>query len=161
MMTGNILCHLVSSFFLLLLLLFNYSHHHYLPIILLLPIHPPTFNPTAPLSFSMGPLYVSLDDPSPSFPCYPLPLSPLVTVTLLFITMALLLFCSLVCFADQVPLIGEVIWYFSCTTWLTSLSIMVSSSIHAVCLKGQKFLSFCCIVLHHVNIPQFFDPFIY
>ena len=40
-------------------------------------------------------------DPSPSFPHYPSPTSPLVTVSLFFISMSLVvLFCSLVCFVD-------------------------------------------------------------
>ena len=30
--------------------------------------------------------------------------------------------CLLVCFADYVPLTGEIIWYLSFTTWLPSLS---------------------------------------
>ena len=42
----------------------------------------------------------------------------------------------LICFVDYVPLIDEIIWYFSFTSWLISLSIMLSSSIHAVCCKG-------------------------
>ena len=33
---------------------------------------------------------------------------------------------------DYVPVKGEIIWYLSLTTWLISLSIMLSSSIHAV-----------------------------
>ena len=36
----------------------------------------------------------------PSYPHYPLPASPLVTVSLFFISMSLVLFCLLVCFAD-------------------------------------------------------------
>ena len=55
-----------------------------------------------PLSLSMGPLYMFLDDPSPSLPCYPSSSSPLVTVSLSFISMSLVLFCLLVCF----PLLG-------------------------------------------------------
>ena len=33
---------------------------------------------------------------------------------------------------DYVPVKGEIIWYLSLTAWLISLSIMLSSSIHAV-----------------------------
>ena len=34
--------------------------------------------------------------------------------------------------SGYVPVKGEIIWYLSLTTWLISLSIMLSSSIHAV-----------------------------
>ena len=34
-------------------------------------------------------------------------------------------------FVDYVPVKGEIIWYLSLTVWLISLSIMLSSSIHA------------------------------
>ena len=44
----------------------------------------------------------------------------------------------LVCLFYQVPLIGEIIWYFSFTAWLISLSIIFSSAIHDC--KGQEFL---------------------
>ena len=37
-----------------------------------------------------------------------------------------LYFCVLVCFIEQVPLIGEIIWYLSFTAWLISLNIMFS-----------------------------------
>ena len=66
--------------------------------------------------------------PSPSFPHYLPPPSPLVTVNLFFISKSLILFCSFICFVDQVPL-GEIIWYLSFTAWLTSLIIMLSSFI--------------------------------
>ena len=62
-----------------------------------------------------------LDDPSPPYSHYPPHPSPLVTVSLFFISKSLVLCCSLACFADQVPLIGEIIWYLSSTTWLTLL----------------------------------------
>ena len=44
----------------------------------------------------------------------------------------------LVCLVDQVPLIGKIIQYLSFTTWLISLSIILSSSIYAVA-KGRSF----------------------
>ena len=50
--------------------------------------------------------------------------------------MSLVIFCLLFSFADYVPVKGESIWYLSLTTWLISLSIMLSSSIHAV-TKGM------------------------
>ena len=76
------------------------------------------------------------------------PLSPLVTIRLFFSSMSLVLFCSLVCFADQVLLISDIIWYLSLTAWLVSLSIMLSKSTHAVA-KGRSsfFLSAACIPL--------------
>ena len=43
----------------------------------------------------------------------------------------------LVCFVDQVPMISDIIWYLSFTTWLISLSIMLSRSIHAA-VKGMS-----------------------
>ena len=62
---------------------------------------------------------------------------PLITVSLFFISMSLVLFCSLVCSVVQVPLIGEIIWYLSFTSCLMSLNIVLSSSIHAV-VKGRS-----------------------
>ena len=44
----------------------------------------------------------------------------------------LVIFCLLTPFVDWVPVKHEIIWYLSFTTWLKSLSIMLSSSIHAV-----------------------------
>ena len=87
------------SFSLLLSLLFKYSC-----------LHPPLLSPIPPtptshpwsyprLAWSMGPLYMFLDNPCPSFPNIPFP-SPLVTVSLFFISMSLVVFCLLVCFVD-------------------------------------------------------------
>ena len=69
---------------------FNYSCPHFPPIPLHCPTHPhfPHSIPTL-LSLSMGPLYMFLDNPSPSFLHYLPPLSPLVTVSLFFISMSL------------------------------------------------------------------------
>ena len=89
------------------------------------------------LALSVGPLYMLLDDPFHSFPHHLSLPSPLVTVSLFFISMFLVIVCLLVCFVNEVPLIGEIIWYFSFTTWLISLSIVLSSSIHAVA-KGRS-----------------------
>ena len=61
-----------------------------------------------------------------------LPPSPLATVRLFLTSMSLVIFCLLFSFVDYVPPKGELIWYLSLTTWLISLSIMLSSSIHAV-----------------------------
>ena len=90
------------------------------------------------LFLSICPFYMFFDGPSPFIPYYPSPSSSLVTVSLFFILMSLVIFCLLVCFFDQVPLIGEIIWHVSFTSWLVSLSVMLSSSIHAVA-KGRSF----------------------
>ena len=91
-------------------------------------------------------------------PIIPLPTSPcsLVTVSFFFISMSLVIFCLLVCFVDSVPLTGEIIWCFSITIWLISLSIMLSSSIHDVA-KGRSsfFLSSVQYSFHCVNVQQF------
>ena len=79
---------------------------------------------------------VSLFAPSPSFPIILLP-PPLCSL------FPSLCFCfSHFCFVDWVPLIGEIIWYLSFISWLISLSIILSSSIHAVVKgRGSFFLS--------------------
>ena len=65
--------------------------------------------------------------PSPSFHHYAPAPSPLVTVSLLHVSITLVLFCSFVCFVYYVPLLSEIIWYLSFTDWLISLSIIFSS----------------------------------
>ena len=59
------------------------------------------------------------------------PHSPLAIVTLFLTSMSLVILLAF-SFVDYVPVKGEIIWYLSLTTWLISLSIMLSSSIHAV-----------------------------
>ena len=84
---------------------------------------PTSYPPSFPyLALSMCPLHMLLDDLFSSF-LFPLVPSPLVTVSLFFIFMSLVICCLLVCFVDQVPLISEIIWYLSFTTWLTSLRL--------------------------------------
>ena len=122
------------------------------------PSPPPPLYPT-PLWICPCVLYTcSLTTLPPFHPIIPSHF-PLVTVSFFFISMSLVLFCLLVCFVDEVPLIGEIIWYLSFTTWLTSLSIMLSSSIHTV-TKGRSSF-FCCLIFHCVNVPLFFHPLIY
>ena len=58
-------------------------------------------------------------------------------VRLFLISMSLVIFCLLSSSVDYVPVKGEIIWYLSLTTWHISLSIMLSSSIHAV-PKGRR-----------------------
>ena len=55
-----------------------------------------------------------------------------VAFRLLLTSVSLVIFCLLFSFVDYVPVKGEIIWYLSLTAWLISLSIMFSSSIHAV-----------------------------
>ena len=62
---------------------------------------------------------------------------PLALDRLFLISMCLVIFCLLFSFVDYVPVKGEILWYLSLTIWLISLSIMFSSSIHAVA-KGRS-----------------------
>ena len=82
-------------------------------------------------------IYVPWLIPLLSFKKFSALFSPLTTVSLFHDSMLLVLFCSLVYFVHYVPLIGEIIRYLSFTDWLISLSIIFSSSIHAV-PKGRN-----------------------
>ena len=90
-----------------------------------------------PWALSMCPLYMFLEGLSPVCPYFLPPPSPLVTVSLFFVSVFLVIFCLLFSSIDYVPVKGEIIWYLSLTAWLISLSIMLSSSIHAVA-KGRS-----------------------
>ena len=93
------------------------------------PSHPPPwFGPCVLYSSSCNPLS-SLSPPH----------SPLPIVRLFLTSMSLVIFCLLFSSIYNVLLKGEIIWYLSLTVWLISLSIMLSSSIHAVA-KGRSFL---------------------
>ena len=120
------------------LLLFSYSCPNF-PL-LLSPTSPNTHahSQSPPCGLCpWAPYTCSLTQPFPFFFHHlPLP-SSLVTVSLFFISMFLVLFCSFVCFIDQVTFLGEIIWYLPFTASLISLSIMLSSSIHAV-TKGRS-----------------------
>ena len=105
-------------------------------------LHPTPANPTSlphlylPPWFCPCVLYCSSCKPlSPLSP----PHSPLAIVTLFLISMSLVIFCMLFSFVDHVPIKGEIIWYLSLTTWLISLSIMLSSSIYAVAKGVSSF----------------------
>ena len=76
------------------------------------------------MSFIVAPIDRSLSPLSP-------PQSPVAIVTLFLISMSLIISCLLFSSVDYVPVKGEIIWYLSLTAWLISLSIMLSSSIHA------------------------------
>ena len=69
-----------------------------------------------------------------------LPLSPLAIVRLFLTSMTLVISCLLFSPVDYVPVKGEIIWYFSLTAWLISLSIMLFSSIHAVAKGISPFI---------------------
>ena len=112
-----------NNFF--LLLLFSYNCLHFLPTpakpTSLPRLHPPPwFSPCVLYSSSCRPF-------SPVCP----PHSPLVIVRLLT-SMSPVIFCLLLSFVAYVPVKDGIIWYLSLTAWLISLSIMLSSSIHAV-----------------------------
>ena len=117
------------------LLLFNYSCVPFLPSLHPNPAEPPSLphlNP--PPGFGPCVLYSSSCNPLSSLspPHY-----PLTTVRLFLTSMSLVIFCLLFSSVDYVPVNGEIIWYLSLTAWLISLSIMLSSSIHAVA-KGMS-----------------------
>ena len=70
--------------------------------------------------------------PSPTFIHPPKQPSPLRSFSLFHASMPLFLFCLLVYFVLSILHISEIIWYLSFSDWLTSLSIILSRSIHAV-----------------------------
>ena len=83
---------------------------------------PPWFCPCVLYSSSYRPL-------SPLSP----PHSPVAIVTMFLISMSLVIFCLLFSSVDYVPVKGEIIWYFSLTAWLISLSgIFIFRSLHAI-----------------------------
>ena len=92
----------------------------------------PCFHP--PPWFCPCVLYSSSQKP---FPTLSPPPSLLAIVRLFLISMSLVIFSLLFSFVDYVPVKGEIIWYLSRTAWLISLSIMLSSTIHAVA-KGRS-----------------------
>ena len=121
---SNLKQYLFSLYF---LFLFKHSCLHPHPTMLPHSTHPCLAPSNLPLlALSMCPLYMFLDGPSPVSPHYPFPLSPLVTLSLFFISVSLVIFCLLVCSVDQVPLIGNIIWYLSFTTWLISLNTTIT-----------------------------------
>ena len=123
----------IFYFFLIYLLLFNYSCMPFPPSLhptpgeptSLPPLHPPPWICSCVLySSSCNPLY-PLSPPPPPTPA-------LAIVTLFLTSMSLVIFCLLFPSIAYVPVKGEIIWYLSLTSWLISLSIMLSSFIHAV-----------------------------
>ena len=117
---------LKNHFIVVQLQLSAFSPHHSPPT----PAKPtslPCFHP--PPWFCPCVLYSSSQKP---FPTLSPPPSLLAIVRLFLISMSLVIFSLLFSFVDYVPVKGEIIWYLSLTAWLPSLSIMLSSSIHAV-----------------------------
>ena len=99
------------------------------------PSTPPQLNPppsnTSTLSLDFLHVSFIVVPVIPSSHC--LPPRPALAIVRLFLTsMSLVTFCFLFSSIDYVPVKGEIIWYFSLTTWLISVSIMLSSFIHAI-----------------------------
>ena len=122
--------------FKIILLLFKYSCLHFTPttphptpakLISLPCFHPRPWFCSCVLYSCSWKLFPSLSPPN----------SPLVIVKLFLISMSLVIYCLIFSFVDYVPVKGEITWYFSLTSWLISLSITLSSSIHAVA-KGRS-----------------------
>ena len=130
-----------NIFLIYFLLLFNYSCMPFLPF--------PSPTPAEPTSLPHPqhppprycPCVLYNSSCNPLFPLSP-PHSPLATARQFPPSMSLVVFCLLFSFVDYVPVKGEIIWYLSLTAWLISLSIMLSSFIHAVAKGiGSFFLS--------------------
>ena len=123
--------------------LFLFSTHNSLPVY---PSPLPTLDPTLFGSAHVFFIYVHWW-PLPNCPHYSSPPSPLVTDSVFFISMSLVIFCLFVWIVDYVPLVGLIIWYLFFTGWFISLSIMLSRSIHAVRRVGAPSFFLLC------NIP--------
>ena len=99
------------------------------------PLYPTPTKPSSLPGFHPPPWFCPcvLDSSSwkPLSPLSPPP-SPLAIVRLFLTSMSLAIFCLLFSSVDYVPVKGEIIRYLSLTAWIISLSIMLSSSIHAV-----------------------------
>ena len=123
-------------------LLFNYSCVPFLPFPPPTPAEPtslPHLHPTP--WFCPCVLYSSSCNP---FSSLSPPHSPLPIVRLFLTSKSLGIFCLLFSSIYYVPVKGEIIWYLSLTTWLISLSIMLSSSIHAVTKGISSSFSLLC-----------------
>ena len=114
--------HFLNIFMVIQLQLYAFSPH---------PSTPPQLNPppSSTCTLPLGYVHVSII----VVPVIPSSHCPPPTIVRLFLTsMSLVIFCFLFSSIDYVPVKGEILWYLSLTTWLISLSIMLSSSIHAV-----------------------------
>ena len=122
---------------------FNFYCYSITVVCLFSPSLPPTpSKPTSLPCFHLPPwfcpCFLSSSSWKPFSLLSPLP-SPLAIVRLFLISMSLVMFCLLFSYVDYVPVTGEIIWYLSLTSWLISLSIMFSSSIHAVARDRSSF----------------------
>ena len=148
---------LLFSFF-IFLLLFKNSCLHFPATTFSCPTYP-QLSPSihTPIVFVHGVLYkcslVTLPLLSPVI-TFPTPLQ-LLSICSLFQCLSLYfacLFVLLIRFHLQVRSYGIFLL----------LSITLSRYTHAVTKEEQGLLlSFCCILFHHVNVPQFFDPLIH
>ena len=133
--------HILTQNSFLFLFLTVYSST-FVPVFSLLPILPsPFLSPASiPLIAHVHGSFIHVlclfPSLSPSFHQSLHPTSPPTAISLFHVSVSLVLFFSLVCFIHQIPIISEVICYFSFTDRLILLSIIVSSSIHAVA-KGR------------------------
>ena len=124
------------------LFLFNYSCLH-LPSTIPAPsqIHLPPVLPPLPLGFVHLSFIVVSENLTPIIPSqFP---SGYCQFVLNFNVSGYILLACLFC--QLGPVKGGIIWYLSLTTWLFSLSIMLSSSIHAVTKSRSSFLR-CSVV---------------
>ena len=118
-----------------------FCYCHSITVVQNFPFYPPPHSPSPPPIVS--PLTVVhahesfTHDPFLFFPLYSFSPSPLAAASLFIVSMALVLFCSLVYFVHQILLISGIIWQLFYTDWLISLGIIVSSSNHAVA-KGRN-----------------------
>ena len=127
-----------NYFIVVQLQLSTFSPHHSLPP---RPNPPPSLASTLLLGFVHVSFIVVPENPlSPLSP----PHSPLVIVRLLLTSKSLVVFRLLFSFVAYVPVKCEIILYLSLTTWLISLSIMLSSSIYAV-TKGRSSCFFSAV----------------
>ena len=139
--------------------LFYYSCPNCSPFALLYPAHPPapTVNPHTIVCVHGSFIHVLCLVPFPSFHCCPLSPSHFQPVPHFHACVSMLL-VSLFCSLDSSYKSDHMVFVFN--NWLISLSIIVSSSDHAVAKGRSSFFFFCCVVSHCVNAPQFFNPFI-
>ena len=98
---------------------------------------PPTFNPSPPsIALSMGPLYMFLDDPSPSFPVIPSPThSGYCQFVLYFHVSGSILLACVFWWLVSTYRSDNIVSVFH--IWLISFNMMLSTSIHAV-MKGRS-----------------------
>ena len=110
------------------------------------PPHPPAPpTPDSPQSYPtlalpMGSLYMFLDNPSPSFPHYPPLPAPLVTVSLFFISMSLVLFCLFVLFVKDKEDISHQMSWSSLSSHIT-LVIFITTFISLSHVRTDLFTS--------------------